>query len=232
MAYTDGTATVGGMITSGAGILQRQAPLMVAYALLNIVQQVVQHLEATARIGGAAGAGMITAVSIIVAYIIKVLLMRELLSREGLMAAGTPLRWGAYLGVVIVAGLGTAFGLILLIVPGVLLLLRWFLAPYFVLARGTDVGDSLDASTEATKGHRGTIFGALLLVGLVFIVLTGALILAAGGFKAYTGVIWYSALGIAGLLLQSVYTAVSAALALGIFATLVDRVNQYDDVFG
>src|SRR5208282_5984031 len=47
---------------------------------------------------------------------------------------------------------------ILLIVPGILLLLKWSLAVPAKVLEGLDVGDSMSRSSELTKGNRGRIF--------------------------------------------------------------------------
>jgi hypothetical protein len=70
---------------------------------------------------------------------------------------------GTVLGIGLVSGLGILLGLVLLVVPGLILLVRWSISvPY---ALGEDVGpiDALQASFEETRGA----FWPLLLVLLV-----------------------------------------------------------------
>lgn len=231
MADTDRIVTVGSMIAASIGILQRQAPWLGAFALLNVAIQFLQKFEQTAMIGGSVGVSLFTIIAMIVSLVAGVLIFREIMVCEALMAQDAPLRIGTYIGVSIVVGVAAAIGFVLLIVPGVLVILRWYLAPYFVLAHGTGVKLSLAASRDATNGHRWKILGVLVLMGLAYLVVFGMLALAAGGHGALMATAPYGAIGIAALLLQALLAAVNVALSLGIFSVLVDRVDQYDHVF-
>lgn len=67
----------------------------------------------------------------------------------------------------IVTGLGIALGLLLLIIPGIVLMLRWYVAvPCAVLER-TGVSESMARSKYLTRGHQGTIFWLLCVIGLL-----------------------------------------------------------------
>ena len=232
MADTGKIVTIGSMIEASIGVLQRQAPWLGAIALVNAGFQLLQTFEHTTRIGGDVGVALFSIIVVIGSIVASVLLLREIMVREALMAQDAPLRIGAYIVVALVVGVAAAIGFVLLIVPGVLLILRWFLAPYFALARGTGVNESLSASRDATNGHRWKILGVLVLMGLAYLVVFGGLALAVGGYVALMTTASYGAVGIAALLLQALLGAVNVALTLGIFAILVDRVNKYDDVFG
>ena len=230
MADTGRNVTVGGMIGTGFDLLQRQAAWFGALALVSLALRLLQLFERTAVIGGSIGSGLMSIVVAVASFIASLLITREIMAREGLMAAGTPLRIGTYLGVTIVFGLAIGLGFLLLVVPGFLILLRWFLAPYFVLARGTGFKESLAASSDATKGHRGTIFGLFVVLGVAYFVIFGGVAVATGGFQAFTDP--SAGLPIVVLVVQAALGAVVGAQMLGIFATLADRTNVYGDVFG
>lgn len=90
------------------------------------------------------------------------------------------------LAVGIVAGLGIAVGLVLLIVPGVILFLLWFVAGPVAVAEKTGVGRSLARSRTLTRDHRWW----LLLLTVVYVVLSwvigmiiGVAAVAAGGVQ-------------------------------------------------
>jgi len=76
-------------------------------------------------------------------------------------------------GLYIMMGLIIVIGLILLIVPGLIMLRRYLLAPYVMLDRRTGIRDSLDQSAELSKLNTGSIWGILgvmLLISLCGIV--------------------------------------------------------------
>ncbi len=57
--------------------------------------------------------------------------------------------------------LGVGFGLVLLIVPGVMLLTAWAVVIPACVAENTGIMQSFRRSNELTRGHRGSIFGML-----------------------------------------------------------------------
>jgi hypothetical protein len=73
-----------------------------------------------------------------------------------------PYLW-TLIGAGILAGLGIALGLVLLIVPGLILLTWWCLiVPVIVLER-KHVGESFSRSRELVRGHGWTVFGIVIL---------------------------------------------------------------------
>ena len=67
----------------------------------------------------------------------------------------------------ILAGLGIAFGLVLLIVPGLFLLTIWaVIAPVIVIERRRAT-ESFGRSRELVRGHGWTVFGIVLITGLL-----------------------------------------------------------------
>lgn len=127
----------------------------------------------------------------------------------------------------IVIGIGTGIGLLLLVVPGVYIALRWSLAiPVAVLEHET-IGGALSRSSDLTQGSRLRI----LLVWVLFFVLTVAISLLLG---IPTGIV--SALARAGgvaplpgwvQILNVVASFVASCLA-GPFLTIAIAVLYYD----
>ncbi len=78
------------------------------------------------------------------------------------------------LGLSILINLGVALGLVLLIVPGVLLYLRWMAAPAAQIAESAGMSESMARSVELTHGNRWVLFG-LTMIGVVGLV--GAVVL-------------------------------------------------------
>jgi len=94
-------------------------------------------------------------------------------------------RWGSMLGFLILGGLGVGFGSILLIVPGVLLALRWSVSgPVLIMERGRSIGDAMGRSVDLTKGRRGSIFLLLLVYAVLFMIYEAVVLVAAGGVTA------------------------------------------------
>lgn len=72
------------------------------------------------------------------------------------------------LGLAIVSGLGIYFGLLLLVVPGIIWGLMWSVATPAMVAEGLGISESLGRSRVLTKGWRGSIF---LLLFVVFVLI-------------------------------------------------------------
>jgi hypothetical protein len=96
-------------------------------------------------------------------------------------AASGALRTLAPLAAVsVLTGVGLVLGMALVIVPGILLLLCWWVAVPVCAVEAASVGGSFSRSAYLTKGHRGTLFGFLVLCFVVAAVLSGLVTLAAG----------------------------------------------------
>ncbi len=74
------------------------------------------------------------------------------------------------LGINILVGLATLVGLLLLIVPGVWIYLRWMVAPAAQIAEAQGVTESMARAAQLSEGHRWALFGAIV-VGLLVVVL-------------------------------------------------------------
>ena len=114
------------------------------------------------------------------------------------------------IGAVALAGVGIATGLVLLIVPGVYLAVRWYLAAVVVTVEGVAPVAALRRSGELVEGSWWAAFGRILLAALVFgfVALVGQLLAVATG----SGALFVSLLAIT----QAVAVSLSA-----IFATLL-----------
>lgn len=86
--------------------------------------------------------------------------MREVFSRVSSSIA--PL-----IGASLLAGLGIAIGILLLVVPGLVLLTIWaVIAPVIVIERRRAV-ESFGRSRELVRGHGWTVFGIVVITGLL-----------------------------------------------------------------
>jgi hypothetical protein len=80
--------------------------------------------------------------------------------------------WRWY-GTMIVAGIMILGGLILLIVPGIFMIRRYFLAPYALISEDLTISQTLDRCKQISKQYGGAIWGLLgvtLLIGLVGVI--------------------------------------------------------------
>lgn len=77
--------------------------------------------------------------------------------------------WARFIALSIVVGLVIAIGFVLLIVPGVIFLRRYFLAQYAMLDKDLGIRDSMRASSKLSEGRSMAIFGIIgvdILIGL------------------------------------------------------------------
>jgi hypothetical protein len=78
---------------------------------------------------------------------------------------------------VVLAGLGSALGLLLLIVPGVYLWARWFLAAQAVVAEGLGPIEGLRRSADLVRGQWWRIFGIALVITLIAAILAALILI-------------------------------------------------------
>jgi hypothetical protein len=76
-----------------------------------------------------------------------------------------PYLW-TLVGAGLLAGLGIAAGLVLLIVPGLILLTWWCLIVPVIVLEGKPVGESFGRSRELVRGHGWAVFGVVIIVFL------------------------------------------------------------------
>jgi uncharacterized membrane protein len=67
----------------------------------------------------------------------------------------------------ILAGLGIAVGLVLLIVPGLVLLTWWVLIIPVIVLEGKSAGEAFSRSRELVRGHGWSVFGVIVLTFLL-----------------------------------------------------------------
>jgi hypothetical protein len=73
----------------------------------------------------------------------------------------------------ILAALGIAFGLVLLIVPGLIFLTWWCLIVPVIVLEGKAVGESFSRSRELVRGHGWTVFGVVLITAILTAIVSG-----------------------------------------------------------
>ncbi len=109
----------------------------------------------------------------------------------------------------IVANIGIILGFIALIVPGILLTIRWSVVAQAAAAERIDWSDALRRSSELARGHYGHVFAVFLTVGLLTFALAGLVGLAPLGDSSGAGSV------LAGTVLNTV-TASFGALTIAL----------------
>ena len=79
------------------------------------------------------------------------------------------------LGLVALFALGVWVGLLLLVIPGIMLMIRWSVSVPACVVEGTGPVASLGRSAALTKGHRWKIFGIFLLIWIVSVIVASLL---------------------------------------------------------
>jgi hypothetical protein len=108
---------------------------------------------------------------------------RVLAIRAGGEGGMTP-RFGPAFGLSLLSGLAIALGFVLLIVPGLLLFVRWAVALPAMLREDLSITAALGRSTEMTEGNRWQILGLAVVIWIPFII---ALVALGGLSVAFTG---------------------------------------------
>jgi len=124
---------------------------------------------------------------------------RRISLSESLRAALS--RWLPLIGLSICVGFGVTLGFILLIVPGFVLMIMWYVANPACIVERLGVFASMGRSSELTKGHRWSLFGMWVLIaitsGVVSAVLKGMLGLTGSSGLVISGTLAWTALATA-----------------------------------
>jgi hypothetical protein len=84
----------------------------------------------------------------------------------------SPYLW-TLIGAGILAALGIGFGLLLLIVPGLILLTWWCLIVPVIVLEGKPIGASFSRSRELVRGHGWTVFGVVVITAILTAIASG-----------------------------------------------------------
>jgi hypothetical protein len=157
-------------------------------------------------------------------------MFRTILRNDGLIGADVARhRYWALLWSSIVSAIGIGLGMILVVLPGLILLARWSMAPCVIIAEGKGPIESLRESWRATRAAQWPIVGAFVVFGIVWLVVLGVLVSIIGFGSADLGATGSAvALNFAGAAL----TIASICLSLGIYRLVRVSPAQLGEVFG
>ena len=156
--------------------------------------------------------------------VVQYVMVTRIMQVEGLTNQGASLPVGLFFFLTgLLATLGVMVGMVFLIVPGVILSLRWALAVNLVIGRGLQPMAALEESWRRTDGYAGRICGVMFLAGIAM--------MAAGGVAGFI----VGAEGLAGTLsgqaIIHLVTGVTATAIIGInlaiYAALVGPDNDH-----
>ncbi len=82
-------------------------------------------------------------------------------------------RLGSVIVTGVLAGVGIAIGLVLLIVPGLYLLTIWSMLIPVIVIEGRSTGEAFSRSQEVVRGHGWSVFGLVIVVFLVSAIASG-----------------------------------------------------------
>ena len=168
--------TVGNVFSRSFDIFGKNFVFMLLIAFISVVPGVLQEVSDP-------GSGMVFLavvgnfiLSIVLEGIVVYGVFQHLTGRRMELEASFAVamrRIGYILLVSLVMGMLVGFGLLLLIVPGVIaLVILWVAVPVTVVEKG-GVNHALRRSAELTKGNRGTVFAVVVLTALLSGVASG-----------------------------------------------------------
>jgi len=106
-------------------------------------------------------------------------------------------RWLPLIGLTICSGLAMCVGFLLLIVPGVILMIMWYVAVPACVVERLGISASMARSSALTKGYRWHVFGAWALIatasGMIAAVVKGVLGLIGSTGLAISGSLAWTA---------------------------------------
>lgn len=150
--------SVGGILDKTAGLMRANAGLCATIVLL------LTALSATLDEIAADAESRLTIVDSLAAFAAQYYVTRRLIDER--WAAGDRSSALAVFVLQLVSTLGILLGLVLLIIPGLFLMTRWFAAVPLLISRNEGTGDALRESWRLTEGHGFAVFGALVIVNI------------------------------------------------------------------
>ena len=165
---------IGKVIDKTLGVLELNAvPTLIFVLVLTAVSLPITYFSvgSTAPMQVLGGQLLQNVVAMVCGYFLLVAMVR----RTGLQSRMGDDVFLPYIGLSLLATLAVMLGLIVLILPGLFLMIRWSIAQPLLVARGEGVMASLGESWDRTRGNEFSIFvAALALLVPLIVVIIGA----------------------------------------------------------
>lgn len=161
----------------------------------------------------------------IAALMAQFVVTTKALDRRGLVQRSGRVAW-PYIGLSILSNIGIIVGLVLLVVPGVILAIRWSIAAPLLIAEELGVTESLSESWARTKGHALTILVAYLVP---LVPLLASLAIYATG-DAETAQIALST-SILGNLCGNLFMAMTWLASVAVYAAVTRVAEPLEEIF-
>lgn len=229
MDQVDTHVTVGDIFSSAGDIFGRHLRVLsIAFAALVVGTVVIDMVPGGPEANGGEAAKQFAAS--LLSFFIQYVAFRTVLDREGLICEGVgrrrywPLMWSSF-----VSAMGIGLGMIALVLPGLILLARWSMAPCVIIAEGGGPIGSLGESWRETRRVQWPIVGAFVVFGIVWLIAVGVLVAVIGFGSADLGTTGTAAaFNFAG----GALTIASICLSLGIYRLVRVSAAPLEDVFG
>lgn len=188
----------------------------------------LEAVQAMVGLGAGIGGLAIFIASVIAQY----LLWEAVLRREVQVTDERRHRYLAFFGLSIVTSIAIMFGLLLFLLPGLLFMARWMMAPAILIGENRGLFESMGESWETTRGNSTPVILAIFVAAIAFIALSFGLGVTSFSLTpaAPTQV---SAVNIVlGQALQNLATALGIALGVFLYKRLRGNAAQVSQVFG
>lgn len=136
-------------------------------------------------------------------------------------------QYGRAFGLSFLTNLGILVGVLLLIVPGIMLYVRWALALPAMMRENIDITDALGRSNALTEGNRWRIFGLALLLILPPLLLGGLMGFLSGVFMGPSAPDTFGMAAFANLL-SALFILFAAACWVEVYAALSGAQDSSD----
>ena len=202
---------------------QNPRPVLLFVGIFTLAGAVADYAAASGGPSAAMLGGLWQFVVGVASIVAMYLVLEAMLKTAGMMDPAAPRRFLAYFGQAIVIGLGVAFGLLLLVIPGLILAARWAVAQPLLVGRGRGVFAAMGESWELTRGHVMTIvIAAIALFALAII--AGILLTMALDAESLAGIV------VAQLVSNGV-SAASLAFTVALFGLIGPAGEDMRDIF-
>jgi hypothetical protein len=172
-------------------------------------------------------AGVHIAFESLLNFLLSYLLMSTMLRLGGLAPDGLKGGFGSYLVVSLVSSLAIIFGILMLIIPGLYLTVRWMPALSFALVENAGVNETLRSAWEATSEKVWAI-----LLSLAFLAVPMLLAIVMTAFAPNDGEVLPSVWSLIGTFLMAISAIAFTAVGVAVFSLVDVTGKRIAEVFG